>query len=264
MNYVMEVGPLLGGKWVVFSLDERRQVHLCASDSRETALADVVQQLGGAPAQCCSSLWPRGETHGWERAEPPRIAQQIAAVMAASIENFLPHRPLPPPPMVDAWLRACTSFVLASPAKYFGAKMGVLDVHLDDGARASRKLVGVLNKPERPGLLIAESIESLLTDCGTDGLPRNCLMLGLSLLPSPTSLAISQVYQRTFAPRLLRYRNGETARIEDDELRELTAVLSSVAALCTNHTGIGRAVIDQLEALVLPRRAELHKPQLAS
>ncbi|MFT3711248.1 MAG: hypothetical protein QM817_26760 [Archangium sp.] len=264
MNYVMEIGPLLGGKWVVFSLDENRQVHLCASDSRDTALSDVLQQLGGAPAHCCSSLWPLGEQHGWVRAEPPRIAQQIAAVMAASIENFLPHRPLPPPPMVDAWLRACAALVTASPAKHFTAKTRALDVHFDDGTKTARKLVGVLNRAEQPGLVITDSLEALLDERGTDGLPPNCLMLGLSLAPSPTALAIAQVYPRTFAPRLLRYRNGEAARIEDDELRELTGVLHAIAALCANRTGVGRAVVDQLEVIVLPRQPERHKQLLAS
>lgn len=251
MNYVMEVGPLASGEWVLFCVDERLQVHLCAADQRDVAVADMVRHLAGRPAHCCDSLRSVGEAHGWVPAPPSQLVLEIAACSAVSVDNrasFGGRQPFPP--YVDAWLRGCAMFLGAKPwARLRRGRRGI-DVHFD-GALRGRKVAAVIGDERRSSLFIADSVDALLDESGLENMPRDCLAVILKSEPSAVGQALAHVYHRPFTPRLLRIRDGALSAIADDELLMLTGVLAAVASLCRQRSH-GRAVVEGIETIVLP------------
>lgn len=254
MNYVMEVGPLADGEWVLFSVDDEdgQLVELCASLDREKARAELALLIRGKPAQCCSSLRSFGEAHGWVPAPPHQLAREVTAWAAVCIENFTMLGGMQPDPrLIEAWLRSCANYLAAKPWEHLrGLRRRLLDVHLD-GAIKGRKAVCLFGDEKKHRILIADSVETLLDDGGPMGVPSNCISQVIYSERGATSDAIGQIYERPFVPRLLCTQRGELATMAEPDLVLLTGVASAVASLCEHRT-YGRSEVLGLETLVLP------------
>lgn len=265
MNYVMEVGPMTNGVWVVFSVDDGAdpKVELSAATNRDAARNELASLLRGQPARCCSSLRAFGKAHGWIPAPPHRLAHEIAAWAAVCGENMTMLDGLPDPRLIDAWLRACARYLTAKPWEHLrGVRRRVIDVHFD-GSFQGRRTAGVFGDQHKQRIVLADSLESLLDERGPMGVPADCLSQILHGDAAATSEAIAQIYERTFVPRLVGLRKGALAPLSDGELLMLTGVTSALASLCEHHTW-GRSEVLGMETLVLPLELEPIKTRLAS
>jgi hypothetical protein len=266
MNYVMEVGPLADGVWVVFSVDDSGEPHveLSAGTDRDGVRNELASLIHGRPARCCSSLRAFGKPHGWIAAPPHRLAREVAAWAAVCGENMLMLAGmLPDPRLIDAWLRACSSYVAAKPwERLRGVRQRVIDVHFD-GSVQGRRTVGVFGNERKQRIVIAESLEVLLDESGPLGVPGDCLSQVLYSEPGATSEAIAGIHERTFVPRLIGVRGGQLTPLSEGELLLLTGVTSALASLCA-HRSFGRSEMLGLETLALPLELEPSRHRLAS
>lgn len=251
MNYVMEVGPLRDGPWVLFSVDERLQVHLCVSVNRDVAIAEVARELAGRPTQCCSSLRVEGAALGWVPAPPPKKVLEIAAVSCVNVENFetFGARYLYPP-YLDAWLRACSAYQGEKPWRRLRRGRRLLDVHFD-GALQGRRVVAVFGDDQRSSIIIGDSLEAFEDESGPLELPGNCLAQLVWRDAPGTAELVAQVYDRAFVPTVFRLEKGQLTSIGEAELIQLTGITAAIASF-SRQREYGRSVVEGLETIVLP------------
>lgn len=268
MNYVMEVGPLPDGEWLVFSVDDsdEKLVELVVGIDRDQTRNELASLIAGIPAQCCSTLREFGAAHGWIPGPPHTLAREIAAWAAVCVENFQALAGIQPDPrLIAAWLRACSTLLAAQPWEQLKSRRRrILDVHFDGGMRG-RKSLYLYGDEKKYRLLLGDSIDALLDEGGPLGLPSNCLTQIIYVEPGPTPSAIADVYERSFVPRVLRFERGALTPLKETELVMLTGIVGALASLCM-HRGYGKSEAFGVETLVLPHSFERgeEKRRLAS
>lgn len=254
MIYVMECGPLPDGSWLVFSLDrENRQTKVRAMEDRHDARNAVAIELVNARGvHCCASLAEFGRELGWRVSSTPDEVLQLAAQTLVGMENREVLGMLAFGPAADAWLRASAMFLDVEPWEVFGMKTPLTVTF--SGESPVTRVVAVGGRSVMPPSLLMlpdrRAYERFATRGEKTGL-EDALIAGFDLVPGAISASVGLAYGRAFHPILLRLEKGRPSAITESELLQLAGALGATASLATGR-GMGRAVIDGVEAIAVP------------
>ncbi|MDP1826022.1 MAG: hypothetical protein Q8L48_22345 [Archangium sp.] len=255
MIYVMECGPVFHSKraqWVVLSLDSStRRVMTRVAPTREEARQSMRADLGGAPAACCPSL----AGLGWEVQPPPDEVLALTAVTLVGLEHQDVLGPLAFSRQTEALLRAGAMFLDTAPWRQFNAYE---PLHVTFGGEVTR-VVAVGGSGTLPPSLIMlpdqPAFERAQRDARAKGGFDDAVIIGLDDPPDLVSDTIELAFGEAFHPRLLRLHRGKPTSFSADDLLRLTAALAAVTSLAAGRA-VGRAVVGELEAIVVPCRAQ--------
>lgn len=257
MIYVTECGPVFHSKraqWVVLSLDSStRRVMTRVAPTRAEARKSMLDDLCGAPAACCESL----AGLGWQVQPPPEEVLALIAVTLVGLEHQDSLGPLAFSRQTEALLRACAMFIDTGPWRQFTA-YEPLDVSFGGASPASR-VVAVGGSGIMPPSLIMmpdrAAFERAQRDARSSGGFDDAVIIGLDDPPDLVSDTIELAFGEAFHPRLLRLHRGQPANFSADDLARLTAALAAVTSLASGRP-VGRAVVGELEAIVVPCPAQ--------
>ena len=259
MIYVMECGPVIHRYrdcWLVFALDlTNDQAKVRVAPRRKDARHEVVKALAGAPASCCASLGDFGRQHGWRVASVPERVLRLAAQTMVGLENEDALGMVAYSPIADAWLRACVAFYETAPWREFSIRQP-LTVTFTKATHDTRVLA-VGGSGDLPPSLIMLPDAAAYSRFSIAGAPHfeDAFIMGFDDGASPMGHAVGLAYGAAFHPIVMRMRESKPALISPDELLHLACALAATASLATGRP-VGRAVIDGLEAIVLPATPE--------
>lgn len=261
MIYVMECGPVnhRGREcWLVFSLDlSSRQTKLRVTWRRKDARDAVASELGGAKAACCASLADFGRPLGWRVRSVPDEVLKLAAQALVGLENEEALGMLAYSPVADAWLRACVAFLDVRPWENFTIHTPLTVTFTRDTPETRVVSIGGAGSMPPSLMLLPDraALDCLSRDDGGKTGLEEAFIMGFDELDSAAADALGLAYGATFHPVLLRLRAGKPQPVTELELLELTCALAAVTSLATGRP-VGRAVVDGLEAIVLPLESE--------
>lgn len=259
MIYVMECGPVHHrGRdgWLVFALDLKdNQAKVRVAHRRKDARREVVRALAGAPASCCASLADFGRAHGWRVASVPERVLQLAAQTVVGLENEETLGMVAYSPIADAWLKSCAAFYETAPWNSFSIRQPLTVTFTRDKPEA--RVIAVGGSGGLPPSLIMLPDLAAYSRFSGSGDPHfdDAFIMGFDDHASAMSHAVGLAYGATFHPVVLRLRESKPALMSPDELLHLACALGATASLATGRP-VGRAVIDGLEAIVLPLTPE--------
>lgn len=255
MIYVMECGPVNHrGRdgWLVFALDlTNDQAKVRVLPRRKQARRELLAVLAGAPASCCASLADFGRQHGWKMAPPPERVLKLAAQTLVGLENEEALGMAAYSPIADAWLRACTAYYEVAPWNSFSIRQPLTVTFTKE--KPDTRVLAVGGSAGLPPSLIVLPDAAAYFRFRDSGVPdfEDAFIMGFDDFPSAMSDAVRLAYGTAFHPVVLRLRQSKPALISPDDLLHLACALAATASLATGRP-VGRAVIDRLEAIVLP------------
>ncbi len=255
MIYVMECGPVHHRgreSWLVFALDlNDDQAKVRAAPRRKDARREVVKALAGAPASCCASLADFGRQHGWRVASVPERVLKLAAQTVVGLENEDTLGMVAYSPIADAWLRSCALFYETAPWTAFSIRQPLTVTFTKEVP--DTRVLAIGGAGGLPPSLIMLPDSGAYSRFSNSGEPHfeDAFIMGFDDCASAMAHAVGLAYGAAFHPVVLRLRQSKAALIAPDELLHLACALAATASLATGRP-VGRAVIDGLEAIVLP------------
>ena len=158
-------------------------------------------------------------------------------------------------PIADAWLRACAAYYEIAPWNSFSIRQPLTVSFTKE--EPDTRVLAVGGSGGFPPSLIALPDAASYFRFSASGEPLfdDAFIMGFDDWPSAMSRAVGLAYGSTFHPVVLRLRDSKPALISPDELLHLACMLAATASLATGRP-VGRAVINGLEAIVLPLTPE--------
>ncbi len=241
---------------MVFSLDlQNDQAKVRVTQRRKDARREVVKALAGAPASCCASLGDFGRQHGWRVASVPERVLRLAAQTMVGLENEDTLGMVAYSPIADAWLRASVAFYENAPWRLLSIREPLSVTFTKD--EPDTRVLAVGGSGELPPSLIMLPDAAAYSRFADSFKPNfeDAFIMGFDDCASAMSHAVGLAYGATFHPVVLRMRQSQPQLVSPDELLHLACALAATASLATGRP-VGRAVIDGLEAIVLPLTPE--------
>lgn len=259
MIYVMECGPVhhRGREgWLVFALDLKDdQAKVRVTPRRKDARWEMVRALAGAPASCCASLSDFGRAQGWRVASVPERVLKLAAQTVVGLENEEALGMVAYSPIADAWLRASTAFFETAPWKSFSIREP-LTVTFTKATHDTRVLAAGGSGGLPPSLIMLPNLASYSRfSASAEPDFDDAFIMGFGDHASTMRDVVGLAYGACFHPIVVRVRQSRPSLVSPDELLHLACALAATASLTTGRP-VGRAVIDGLEAIVLPLTPE--------